>query len=69
MDPLTGAGPATGVSTTGVAAFAGVDVPPKARMALVFVGLLGGTGQASFDDLQIHPAAENPSVLPGKPLP
>jgi len=46
-----------------------LDVPPKARMALVFVGLLGGTGQASFDDLQIHPAAENPSVLPGKPLP
>jgi hypothetical protein len=28
-------------------------VPPKAREAIVTIGLLGGTGEVSYDDIQI----------------
>jgi hypothetical protein len=33
-----------------------VKVPPHAREGIVNMGLLGGTGEVSFDDVQIHPA-------------
>ncbi len=40
------------------------SVPASARSALVIVGLLGGTGRAEFDQLEMRPVDLNPSVLP-----
>ena len=39
-------------------------VPYQTRLALIVVGLRGGTGQADFDSLDIAPARQNPSTLP-----
>ncbi len=44
-----------------------LTAPGQARMALVYVGLLGGTGELAVDDLRIRPARSNPSVLPARP--
>ncbi len=33
-----------------------VKVPARAREGIVNIGLLGGTGEVSYDDIQIHPA-------------
>jgi hypothetical protein len=41
-------------------------VPERCRVALVIVGLGGGTGGAEFDQLEIKPAEVNPSALPRK---
>jgi len=41
-------------------------VPERCRLALVIVGLGGGTGRAEFDQLEIKPADVNPSALPRK---
>jgi hypothetical protein len=41
-------------------------VPERCRLALVVVGLGGGTGRAEFDQLEIKPAEVNPSALPRK---
>jgi protein-L-isoaspartate(D-aspartate) O-methyltransferase len=38
-----------------------VKVPARAREGIVEIGLLGGTGEVSYDDVQIHP----PKVKPG----
>ncbi len=32
-----------------------VKVPAHAREGIVEIGLLGGTGEVSYDDVQIHP--------------
>lgn len=39
-------------------------VPKDARMAIVWIGLLGATGEISFDHIRLAPASGNPSVLP-----
>ncbi len=44
-------------------------VPLRARSATVWIGLAGGTGEATFDGLALTPADFNPSVLPGLPQP
>jgi protein-L-isoaspartate(D-aspartate) O-methyltransferase len=44
-----------------------IVVPAKTRIAVIAVGLLGGTGEASFDKLQMRAISVNPSALP-KPL-
>lgn len=41
-------------------------VPERCRVALVILGLGGGTGRAEFDQLEITPAEVNPSALPRK---
>jgi hypothetical protein len=33
-----------------------VKVPPHAREGIVEIGLLGGIGEVSYDDVQIRPA-------------
>jgi protein-L-isoaspartate(D-aspartate) O-methyltransferase len=33
-------------------------VPPAARLAIVAIGLLGATGEVSFDDIEIRPSPE-----------
>ena len=33
-----------------------IKVPLHAREGIVNIGLLGGTGEVSYDDIQIHPA-------------
>ncbi len=39
-----------------------IRVPTNAREAIVRIGLLGGVGEVSFDDVQIHgaPKGEKP---------
>ena len=39
-------------------------VPNNARMAIVWIGLLGATGEISFDDITLAPEGGKPSVLP-----
>jgi hypothetical protein len=39
-------------------------VPERTRLMLVEIGLRGATGRADFDDVQIVPAAQNPTALP-----
>ncbi|HVU86794.1 MAG TPA: hypothetical protein VHD36_05705 [Pirellulales bacterium] len=41
-----------------------IVVPGRARLMLVEIGLGGGTGRADFDDVQVVPAAQNPTALP-----
>jgi protein-L-isoaspartate(D-aspartate) O-methyltransferase len=41
-------------------------VPKDARMAIVWIGLLGATGEISFDHITLAPAASNPSALPAR---
>ncbi|HEY2840741.1 MAG TPA: hypothetical protein VGJ26_16410 [Pirellulales bacterium] len=42
-------------------------VPPRTRVALITIGLAGGTGNAKFDQIEIKPGEVNPSALPRKP--
>ncbi len=42
-------------------------VPEKARMAIVWIGLLGATGEISFDGITMTAARGNGSVLPSRP--
>jgi len=37
-------------------------VPPRAREGVVYIGLLGATGEVSYDDVQIHPAGVKKGV-------
>jgi hypothetical protein len=41
-------------------------VPERCRVALVVIGLGGGTGRAEFDQLELKSAEVNPSALPRK---
>ena len=41
-------------------------VPERCRLALVIIGLGGGTGRAEFDQLELKAAEVNPSALPRK---
>ncbi|MCL6503011.1 MAG: hypothetical protein K6T86_10030 [Pirellulales bacterium] len=38
-------------------------VPRRARVAIVWIGLMGGTGRAWFDDVSVEPADVNPSIF------
>ncbi|MBI2827514.1 MAG: protein-L-isoaspartate(D-aspartate) O-methyltransferase [Planctomycetia bacterium] len=42
-------------------------VPPKARMAIVWIGLLGATGEVSFDGVSLSGEAARPSAGSAKP--
>ena len=44
-----------------------IPVPRQARMAIVWIGLLGATGEVSFDHISLIPHGANPSVLPARP--
>ena len=41
-----------------------MTVPERTRLMLVEIGLRGATGRADFDDVQVVPAAQNPTALP-----
>jgi protein-L-isoaspartate(D-aspartate) O-methyltransferase len=41
-------------------------VPAEARMAIVWIGLLGASGEASFDAVSLSASPRNPSVLPAR---
>jgi len=43
--------------------------PPRSRIALITIGLHGGTGQADFDELIMTAADVNPSALPRGSVP
>ncbi|HEY1597959.1 MAG TPA: protein-L-isoaspartate(D-aspartate) O-methyltransferase [Pirellulales bacterium] len=45
---------------------ANIPVPVDARMAIVWIGLMGATGEASFDDVTLAIGSSNPSVLPAR---
>jgi protein-L-isoaspartate(D-aspartate) O-methyltransferase len=45
-----------------------ITVPSKTRIAVIAIGLIGGTGEVSFDKLAMRAISVNPSALP-KPLP
>lgn len=40
-----------------------LPVPRRARVAIVWIGLMGGTGRAWFDDIALEPAEVNPSIF------
>lgn len=40
-----------------------LPVPRRARVAIVWIGLMGGTGRAWFDDVSLEPADVNPSIF------
>ncbi len=40
-----------------------LPVPRRARVAIVWIGLMGGTGRAWFDDVALEPADVNPSIF------
>lgn len=58
-------GPWTG-SFDWTAKQAHLPVPAAARLAVVAIGLLGATGEAAFDDIEVKPIAVNPTALPPK---
>jgi hypothetical protein len=46
-----------------------IVVPESTRLALVVIGLAGGTGEADFDQLELTPADVNASALPPRVRP
>lgn len=40
-----------------------LPVPRRARVAIVWIGLMGGTGQVWFDEVAIEPVEVNPSIF------
>jgi protein-L-isoaspartate(D-aspartate) O-methyltransferase len=43
-----------------------VNVPPKARLAIIAIGLLGATGELSLDDIEVR-AGSDLAQRPGMP--
>jgi protein-L-isoaspartate(D-aspartate) O-methyltransferase len=43
-----------------------IRVPPQARMAICWLGMLGATGEISYDDVSFKAVAVNPAQLPQK---
>ena len=43
-----------------------IRVPPQSRMAICWLGMLGATGEISYDDISFKPVAVSPAALQPK---